>query len=288
MEPGNPPQAAIRFTCFGFPEGGEGVSPSCNFSHPGGLTRVATPCSKNFCRRASRGWKSRRRNQRPSPAPRARFVIICEGKHRPSARDPARLRSSQEAHMANPGQPTISTGASGDAVKRWERALRRTPDEGLRVDGNFGPHLEAAVKSFQQGAGLTADGIVGPLTWAALPECGPMPTLQVGSTGPVVSSRQMLLTNGAPGATGDDARRARRSVRPAYASVRSKRFRPGAAWLRTASSATRPGPNRCTRPAPRSKRRSVCNSWGVKRESEPHLPAGEILHDLLRAAADGS
>ena len=101
--------------------------------------------------------------------------------------------------MANPGQPTISLGASGEAVKRLERALRRTPNLGLAVDGVFGPQLEAAVKQFQQGAGLTVDGIVGPATWAALPDGGPMPTLQEGSTGPVVSSLQTLLTNGAPG-----------------------------------------------------------------------------------------
>jgi peptidoglycan hydrolase-like protein with peptidoglycan-binding domain len=101
--------------------------------------------------------------------------------------------------MANPGQPTISLGASGDAVKRLERALRRTPNEGLAVDGVFGAKLETAVKEFQQGAGLTVDGIVGPVTWAALPDGGPMPTLQQGATGPVVSSLQTLLTNGAPG-----------------------------------------------------------------------------------------
>jgi peptidoglycan hydrolase-like protein with peptidoglycan-binding domain len=101
--------------------------------------------------------------------------------------------------MANPGQPTISLGASGDAVKRLERALRRTPNEGLAVDGVFGPKLETAVKEFQQGAELTVDGIVGPATWAALPDGGPMPTLQEGATGQVVTSLQTLLTNGAPG-----------------------------------------------------------------------------------------
>jgi peptidoglycan hydrolase-like protein with peptidoglycan-binding domain len=101
--------------------------------------------------------------------------------------------------MANPGQPTISLGASGDVVKRLERALRRTPNEGLAVDGVFGPQLEEAVKQFQQGAGLAVDGIVGPATWAALPDGGPMPILQEGATGLVVSSLQTLLTNGAPG-----------------------------------------------------------------------------------------
>jgi len=99
--------------------------------------------------------------------------------------------------MPNPGQPTISPGATGDVVKRLERALRRTPDPSIPFDGTFGPQLEAAVKQFQQGASLTADGIVGPATWAALPDGGPMPVLQQGSTGPVVTSLQTLLTNGA-------------------------------------------------------------------------------------------
>ena len=99
--------------------------------------------------------------------------------------------------MANPGQPTISLGATGDAVRRLERALRRTPDLELTVDGLFGSQVETAVKQFQDGAGLVVDGVVGPLTWAALPDGGPMPLLQVGSTGPVVSSLQTLLTNGA-------------------------------------------------------------------------------------------
>jgi peptidoglycan hydrolase-like protein with peptidoglycan-binding domain len=101
--------------------------------------------------------------------------------------------------MANPGEPTISFGATGSAVRRLERALRRTPNLGLTVDGIFGAQVETAVKQFQQGAGLVVDGIVGPLTWAALPDGGPMPTLQVGSTGAVVTSLQTLLTNGAPG-----------------------------------------------------------------------------------------
>jgi peptidoglycan hydrolase-like protein with peptidoglycan-binding domain len=104
-----------------------------------------------------------------------------------------------EANMANPGQPTISFGATGDVVRRLERALRRTPDLGLNVDGVFGAQVETAVKQFQQAAGLVIDGVVGPQTWAALPDGGPMPKLQQGSTGAVVTSLQTLLTNGAPG-----------------------------------------------------------------------------------------
>ena len=101
--------------------------------------------------------------------------------------------------MPNPGQPTIGPGATGAVVRRLQRALRRTPDLGLAVDGIFSSQLEAAVKQFQQGAGLVVDGIVGPLTWNALPDGGPMPTLKEGDSGEVVRSLQTVLTNGAPG-----------------------------------------------------------------------------------------
>jgi len=101
--------------------------------------------------------------------------------------------------MANPGQPTISSGATGEVVRRLQRAVRRTPDLGITVNGIFDAQIETAVKDFQQGAGLTSDGIVGPLTWNALPDGGPMPTLQQGSSGDVVRSLQTLLTSGTPG-----------------------------------------------------------------------------------------
>jgi peptidoglycan hydrolase-like protein with peptidoglycan-binding domain len=101
--------------------------------------------------------------------------------------------------MANPGQPTIARGATGAAVRRLQRALRRTPNLSLVVDGAFGPATEAAVREFQQGEGLAVDGVVGPATWSALPDGAPMPTLQEGATGPVVRSLQTVLTNGAPG-----------------------------------------------------------------------------------------
>jgi peptidoglycan hydrolase-like protein with peptidoglycan-binding domain len=107
-----------------------------------------------------------------------------------------------EAMVPNTGQPTIGPGATGDVVRRLQRALRRTPDLGISVDGVFGPQLETAVKSFQEGAGLLVDGIVGPLTWNALPDGGPMPVLREGSSGALVQSLQRVLTNGAPGEWG--------------------------------------------------------------------------------------
>jgi peptidoglycan hydrolase-like protein with peptidoglycan-binding domain len=81
--------------------------------------------------------------------------------------------------MPNSGLPTIASGATGDPVRQLQRALRRIPNPGSLVDGVFGPKTETAVKEFQQGAGLVADGVVGPLTWAH-PDGSPMPTLQEG------------------------------------------------------------------------------------------------------------
>jgi len=102
--------------------------------------------------------------------------------------------------MPNPGQPTIRLGASGNVVRRLQRALRRTPNLGLPVDGVFGSELETAVRDFQEDASLAVDGIVGPLTWNALPNGAPMPVLRQGSSGEVVRALQTLLTNGASGA----------------------------------------------------------------------------------------
>lgn len=104
--------------------------------------------------------------------------------------------------MRNPGQPTIALGVTGAPVRRLQRALRRTPNLGLMVDGIFGPQVDAAVRNFQQGAGLVVNGAVDALTWNALPDGGPMPTLEQGSSGEVVRSLQTLLTNGAPGQWG--------------------------------------------------------------------------------------
>ena len=101
--------------------------------------------------------------------------------------------------LRNSSEPIIAEGDTGVAVRWLQRALRRTGDLSIVIDGIFGPALTAAVKAFQQSQKLTADGIVGPQTWTALPEGGPMPTLHLGSSGDVVKSLQNILTNGAPG-----------------------------------------------------------------------------------------
>ncbi|WP_427016822.1 caspase family protein [Pseudarthrobacter sp. P1] len=64
-------------------------------------------------------------------------------------------------------RPTIRRGSTGEHVTYLQQRLS---DLGYRlsIDGIFGPGTESAVRSFQRANALTADGIVGPLTWAAL------------------------------------------------------------------------------------------------------------------------
>ncbi|MET1248280.1 peptidoglycan-binding protein [Sporolactobacillus sp. STCC-11] len=56
----------------------------------------------------------------------------------------------------------IKQGSKGKNVERIQRALSIT------ADGIFGPKTEAAVKAYQKRHGLTVDGIIGPKTWNTL------------------------------------------------------------------------------------------------------------------------
>jgi peptidoglycan hydrolase-like protein with peptidoglycan-binding domain len=91
---------------------------------------------------------------------------------------------------------TVGPGSVGDDVKRVQRVLARHLEWNPfgPITGSYDASLEAAVKIFQASNGLTADGIVGPLTWAALPAYREAsPTLPLGSTGPVVAWLQRTL-----------------------------------------------------------------------------------------------
>ncbi|MFD7619548.1 peptidoglycan-binding protein, partial [Streptomyces sp. NPDC059802] len=64
--------------------------------------------------------------------------------------------------------PSLQQGASGDGVKRLQRSLTAALGSTVGVDGSFGPATVTAVLGYQTSRGLTADGVVGPDTWAAL------------------------------------------------------------------------------------------------------------------------
>ena len=94
-------------------------------------------------------------------------------------------------------QPTISEGATGHVVRWAQYLLVRRELSYSDIDGIFGPYTRAAVESFQAGAGLVVDGVVGPITWGALGGDAPQPpTLRRGSNGEIVATLQTVLNEG--------------------------------------------------------------------------------------------
>lgn len=67
-------------------------------------------------------------------------------------------KASGSAIVPYPGK-LIKKGSKGKDVERIQRAV------GVTADGIFGSGTEAAVKSYQKRKGLSPDGIVGPSTW---------------------------------------------------------------------------------------------------------------------------
>jgi hypothetical protein len=69
-----------------------------------------------------------------------------------------------------PALPTATSkpGDTGVQVKKLQRALKALGYSVGTVDGQYGPTTKGAVASFQHAAGLTADGVFGPKTLAAL------------------------------------------------------------------------------------------------------------------------
>lgn len=66
--------------------------------------------------------------------------------------------------------PTLRKGSSGEYVTKLQTMLiQRGYDVGPSgADGKYGAKTTEAVKRFQKNVGLTADGVTGPKTWAAL------------------------------------------------------------------------------------------------------------------------
>ena len=69
---------------------------------------------------------------------------------------------------ADQHEPILKTGSDGNPVRRAQYRLTAVGYDVGGVDGIFGAKTETGVKKFQQDNGLTADGIVGPQTWAKI------------------------------------------------------------------------------------------------------------------------
>lgn len=135
---------------------------------------------------------------------------------------PAGLYTTQELRKAgltvdeSKNIPTLRRGSQGDEVAELQALLNAKQGYDLEIDGNFGKATEVAVRDFQAKHGLTADGIVGPKTWAALGVSGNTnPPVDNGNneikpSEPPVSEPDIILT--------DDIKTA---IRAAYASAKT-------------------------------------------------------------------
>lgn len=95
--------------------------------------------------------------------------------------------------------PTLSRGSSGEAVVRMQQLLIRAGYNfsPWGADGIFGDYTDSIVRAFQSKSGLSADGICGRLTWAALEAAG----TAAGRTGRLVriTARSGLNVRSGPG-----------------------------------------------------------------------------------------
>ena len=90
-----------------------------------------------------------------------------------TARLTGKEETKKEEKTVNIELNTLRRGSKGEQVKTIQRILyiRGWKDgngKALKIDGSFGPATEYAVKSFQKGKNITADGIVGEKTWSKL------------------------------------------------------------------------------------------------------------------------
>jgi peptidoglycan hydrolase-like protein with peptidoglycan-binding domain len=110
------------------------------------------------------------------------------------------VRVSNVRSSSTSSTPTLSQGSQGGAVVDLQQKLDAAGFNVGAADGDFGPHTKAAVVAFQHAHGLTADGVVGPKTWAALRGAAPSaparpaaPTAPTAPTGGSTPLRQRML-----------------------------------------------------------------------------------------------
>ena len=89
-----------------------------------------------------------------------------------AAADNASLTSSQGVNIDTvllaQSETILELGSTGAAVKDVQAMLALMGYYSGVVDGNYEQMTAAAVRQFQADAGLTIDGVVGPLTWQRL------------------------------------------------------------------------------------------------------------------------
>lgn len=117
--------------------------------------------------------------------------------------------------MEYPGRAVRRNHGDATVVRAVQARLLLLGCGPIDVDGDFQSNTESAVKMFQSRAGVTADGVIGPVTWSKLFQL-PLPTAPGPSTalcGLAVSvARSQLGTRELPGNRGPEVERFLASV----------------------------------------------------------------------------
>lgn len=82
--------------------------------------------------------------------------------------NPSRIAVDVAHTPPGTGNQLLRLGDRSAAVATWQWRLRLVLDPDLTVDESFGPLTQAATRDFQRQHGLSPDGVVGPLTRAAM------------------------------------------------------------------------------------------------------------------------
>jgi hypothetical protein len=93
----------------------------------------------------------------------------------------------------------MKSGSKGPGVATLQAALNSVNSTTIIVDSSFGPATKSAVMQFQAAHGLTADGVVGPMTGAAL-SAATVAVITVPSTGALCPNGMTLASNCMSGA----------------------------------------------------------------------------------------
>ncbi|MFD8822160.1 peptidoglycan-binding protein [Streptomyces sp. NPDC059605] len=93
---------------------------------------------------------------------------------------------------------TLRDGAKGPAVKAAQTLLKAR-GQAVAVDGAFTAEVAAKVRAFQKSAGLTADGVVGAKTWAALLNGTPSGGDRAALAKQILAQKQIVLATVHPG-----------------------------------------------------------------------------------------
>jgi peptidoglycan hydrolase-like protein with peptidoglycan-binding domain len=88
------------------------------------------------------------------------------------------------APAPSPAGPTLRKGDMGPDVQKLQTLLEQHGVRTGGIDGKFGPMTQKAVTEFQRARGLSANGVAGPETWAALAQSPASPPPVTGPTGP--------------------------------------------------------------------------------------------------------